>query len=185
MKRLFLIFFTIIIVVTCSSCSMSGKESHNGEVAVFYSDESNEYISEMKIELDSLFFDSGVKYTSYNAKGSEDSMEKQIEDAVKNGAKALIVDVNEDDISEHACEIAMQKDIPVVFFGTNTENETDGYKKAAFVEIERRGESTDFEGAAKTIVKVLDNFVKGEDRFKDIDSMYHDGYMTVYVPTLE
>ena len=185
MKRLICIFMIFAVVGTLASCSMSGKESHNGEVAVFYSDQENEYISGIKTELDSLFTGSGVKYTSYNAKGSDDSMEKQIEDAVKNGAKALIVDVNEDDISEHACEIAMQKDIPVVFFGTNTENETDGYKKAAFVEIERLGESTDFEGAAKTIVKILDNFVKGEDRFKDIDDMYHDGYMTVYVPTLE
>lgn len=185
MKRLFLVLSVLFSVMVLASCSMSGKESHNGEVAVFYSDESNYYVSGIKNELDSLFNGSGVKYTSYNAKGSEDSMEKQIEDAVKNGAKALIVDVNEDDISEHAEEIAMQKDIPVIFFGTNVENETDGYRKAAFVDVERREVNTDFEGAAKTIVKILDNLVKDEGRFKDVDSMYHDGYMTVYVPSLQ
>ena len=81
MKRLICIFMIFAVVGTLASCSMSGKESHNGEVAVFYSDESNEYVSMVKEELDALFNGSGVKYTSYNAKGSEDSMEKQIEDA--------------------------------------------------------------------------------------------------------
>ncbi|MBQ7399821.1 MAG: substrate-binding domain-containing protein [Clostridia bacterium] len=185
MKRLLLVFTMLACILSLASCSFSGKESHNGEVAIFYSDEKNEYVSGVKKELEALFDGSGVKYTAYNAKGSEDSMEKQIEDAVKSGAKALIVDVNEDDVSEHAAEIAMQKDIPVVFFGTNVENETDGYKKAAFVEVERRDVDTDFEGSAKTIVKILDNLVKGEGRFKDIDDTYHDGYMTVYVPSLQ
>ncbi|MBO4951100.1 MAG: substrate-binding domain-containing protein [Clostridia bacterium] len=185
MKRLFLMLFVFTFLFLLTSCSFSGKESHEGEAAIFYADDSNEYVSGVKRELEALFDGSGVKYTSYNAKGSDDSMEKQIEDAVKNGAKALIVDVSDDDISEHASEIAMQKEIPVVFFGTNTESDADNYKKAAFVDMERQADKTDFEGTAKTIVKILDNIVKGENRFKDVDSMYHDGNMTVYVPALE
>ena len=182
MKRLFVVL-CCIAVLALSSCSFSGKESHKGEVALFYSDLNNEYVSGVKKELEAIFDGAGVKYTPYDSETSEDTMEKQIEEAVKNGAKALIVDVGEDDIDEHASEIAMQKDLPVVFFGTNTDSEANEYKKAAFVDLEMRGDDTDFEGAAKTIVKLLDNMVKGNERFQDIDNMYHDGNMTVYVPS--
>ena len=107
------------------------------DVAVFYYDFSDVYISSvrnsMNIQLDAL----GVKYNNYDGAGNQSQQTDQINTAIANGANLLIVNIVETsspDAAQNAVEAARTAGIPIIFFNREVSNEVvNSYEKCAFV----------------------------------------------------
>ncbi len=107
------------------------------DVAVFYYNYSDVYISSVRNAMDALWADAGITYTNYDGAGNQAQQTDQINTAISNGANLLVVNIVETsspDAAQNAVEAAKTAGIPIIFF--NREVSTDvvnSYDKCAFV----------------------------------------------------
>lgn len=123
---------------------VSGEETKDDAVAselnvgVFYYDFSDIYISTVRANMDKSLTDMGVKFTNYDAAGSQPTQTDQVKTAITAGANLLIVNIVETSTSDPAKDIveaARTADIPVIFFNREVaDNDViNSYEKCAFV----------------------------------------------------
>ena len=107
------------------------------DVAVFYYDFSDVYISSVRNSMNSQLDALGVKYNNYDGAGNQSQQTDQINTAIANGANLLIVNLVETsspDAAQNAVEAARTAGIPIIFFNREVSNEVvNSYEKCAFV----------------------------------------------------
>ena len=106
-------------------------------VAVFYYDFSDVYISSVRNSMNSQLDALGVKYNNYDGASNQSQQTDQINTAIANGANLLIVNIVETsspDAAQNAVEAARTAGIPIIFFNREVSNEVvNSYEKCAFV----------------------------------------------------
>ena len=88
-------------------------------VAVFYYNFADVYISSVRGHVDKALGDLGVKFNNYDGAGNQTTQTEQISTAITNGANLLIVNIVEnssDDAAQNAADAAKAAGIPIVFF---------------------------------------------------------------------
>ncbi len=112
------ILLLTIAVLSFASCGAINKD---GEVSVIWSDFSDEYLFTISDALDRAMYIENIKYTHYDAKGSEAEQIKLANDAVKGGAVALVASVTNDATAATLIGIAKAANIPMVFLCSGVE----------------------------------------------------------------
>ena len=106
-------------------------------VAVFYYDYSDVYISSVRNALDTLFGEMGIKPNNYDGGGNQSMQTDQINTAITNGANLLIVNIVETsspDAAQNAVDAAKTAGIPIIFFNREVDNSVvSSYDQCAFV----------------------------------------------------
>lgn len=127
-----------------------------GSVAVFYYTYGDTYISSVRSALDAAFDAAGVAYQDYDSNNSQTTQTEQIDTAITQGAKVLVVnqvDTGSDDTSKNIIEKATAAGIPVIFFNRSvSEDVVSAYDKAVFV-------GTDYEMAGHMQGEMVGNYV--------------------------
>ena len=121
-----------------SSPVASTPNAQELNVGVFYYDFSDIYISTVRTNMDAMLKDMGVKFTNYDAAGSQPTQTDQVNTAITAGANLLIVNIVETATSAPAQDIvdaARSAGIPVIFFNREVADNAviNGYDKCAFV----------------------------------------------------
>ena len=121
-----------------SSPAASTPNAQELNVGVFYYDFSDIYISTVRTNMDAMLKDMGVKFTNYDAAGSQPTQTDQVNTAITAGANLLIVNIVETATSAPAQDIvdaARSAGIPVIFFNREIADNAviNGYDKCAFV----------------------------------------------------
>ena len=121
-----------------SSPAASTPVAQELNVGVFYYDFSDIYISTVRSNMDAMLKDMGVKFTNYDAAGSQPTQTDQVNTAITAGANLLIVNIVETATSAPAQDIvdaARSAGIPVIFFNREVADNAviNGYDKCAFV----------------------------------------------------
>lgn len=121
-----------------SSPAASTPVAQELNVGVFYYDFSDIYISTVRTNMDAMLKDMGVKFTNYDAAGSQPTQTDQVNTAITAGANLLIVNIVETATSAPAQDIvdaARSAGIPVIFFNREVADNAviNGYDKCAFV----------------------------------------------------
>lgn len=135
-----------------------------GSVAVFYYTYGDTYISSVRAALDSALDAAGVSYQDYDSNNSQTTQTEQIDTAIAQGAKVLVVnqvDTGSDDTTKNIIEKATAADIPVIFFNRSVGEEVvSAYDKAVFV-------GTDYEMAGHMQGEMIGNYLI--DNYDTID----------------
>lgn len=135
-----------------------------GSVAVFYYTYGDTYISSVRTALDAALDAAGVAYQDYDSNNSQTTQTEQIDTAIAQGAKVLVVnqvDTGSDDTTKNIIEKATAADIPVIFFNRSVGEEVvSAYDKAVFV-------GTDYEMAGHMQGEMIGNYVL--DNYDAID----------------
>lgn len=130
--------------------------AEGGSVAVFYYTYGDTYISSVRSALDAAFDAAGVAYQDYDSNNSQTTQTEQIDTAIAQGAKVLVVnqvDTGSDDTTKNIIEKATAADIPVIFFNRSvSEDVVSAYDKAVFV-------GTDYEMAGHMQGEMIGNYV--------------------------
>ena len=121
-----------------SQSSGSAVQTEELNVGVFYYDFSDVYISSVRASMDEQLNAMGVKFTNYDAAGSQPSQTEQVNTAITGGTNLLIVNIVETATSDPAKDIvdaAKAAGIPVIFFNREVaDNDViNSYDKCAFV----------------------------------------------------
>lgn len=146
--------------------SAEGAETpaEGGTVAVFYYTYGDTYISSVRSALDAAFDAAGVAYQDYDSNNSQTTQTEQIDTAIAQGAKVLVVnqvDTGSDDTTKNIIEKATAADIPVIFFNRSVGEEVvSAYDKAVFV-------GTDYEMAGHMQGEMIGNYLI--DNYDTID----------------
>ena len=127
-----------------------------GSVAVFYYTYGDTYISSVRSALDAAFDAAGVAYQDYDSNNSQTTQTEQIDTAIAQGAKVLVVnqvDTGSDDTTKNIIEKATAAGVPVIFFNRSVNEEVvTTYDKAVFV-------GTDYEMAGHMQGEMIGNYV--------------------------
>ncbi len=122
-----LAMLSMTILTGCGEQSAKKEEvtiTSDSKVAVFYYSGTDDYVGSVKEEMDKQLDDLGVNYDTYDAENSQERQNSQIDEAIKNGATALIVNIVNAGSKEDSTEIlekAKKASIPVVFFNRSIE----------------------------------------------------------------
>lgn len=117
--------------------SEASKPAAELNAGVFYYDFADAYISTVRDEMDKQLKEMGVKFTNYDAAGSQPTQTDSIKTALSQGCNLLIVNIVETTSKDAAQEIvnaAKDANIPVIFFNREVADEVvKSYDKCAFV----------------------------------------------------
>ena len=142
-----------LILAACLTACANSVEINSGQatsvnatehfnVAVFYFDYADAYISAVRTALNKDLTTIGIPYTEYDAASNQATQNSQIDDAIGHGASMLLVNIvnsGSTDIADSICLKAYVARIPVVFFNHSVEAEGDEgvildfYSNVAFV----------------------------------------------------
>ena len=137
MKKLISIFLLMCMLgclpLFASSCSMQGS----ADVHVFYYTYSDPYISNVRSSLDKELKAAGISFQDHDGNGNQTTQTEQIQTAITNGAKAIIVNIvntGSDDAANGIISLAKNAGIPVIFFNREVSDAAvKSYDKCAFV----------------------------------------------------
>ncbi len=137
MKK-FLSFMLLISMLTSLSLfAASCTDTSQKDVHVFYYTYSDPYISNVRTALDKQLSDAGISYQDHDGNGNQTTQTEQIQTAITNGAKAIIVNIvntGSDDAASGIVTLAKNAGIPVIFFNREVSDGTvKSYDKCAFV----------------------------------------------------
>lgn len=132
-KAVVLLVCAVILMMNLSACSSSGA----ADVHVFYYTYSDTYISSVRSELDKQLKDAGINFQDYDGNGNQTTQTEQIQTAITNGAKAIIVNIvntGSDDAASSIVGLAKNAGIPAIFFNREVSDTViKSYDKCAFV----------------------------------------------------
>ncbi|MFV0413163.1 MAG: galactose ABC transporter substrate-binding protein [Oscillospiraceae bacterium] len=138
--------FALAVFAGCtsssSSASTAGSTSQAAQtgdvnVAVFYYNYSDVYISSVRNNMDQKLDALGVSYTNYDGAGNQAQQTDQINTAITNGANLLVVNIVETsspDAAQNAVDAAKAAGIPIIFFNREVSDDVvNSYENCAFV----------------------------------------------------
>ena len=147
-KMLAILLSAVMVLALLAGCGSKDNDKNKDSdtqggdasalnVAVFYYDFSDVYISSVRNSMNSQLDALGVKYTNYDGAGNQANQTDQINTAIANGANLLIVNIVETsspDAAQNAVEAAKTAGIPIIFFNREVSNDVvNSYEKCAFV----------------------------------------------------
>ena len=141
-KILAMLLAAVMLLGLLAGCGEKKEETKPNEdsalnVAVFYYDYSDVYISSVRNAMDAQFAALGITPNNYDGAGNQASQTDQINTAIANGANLLIVNIVETsspDAAQNAVEAARTAGIPIIFFNREVADEVvSSYDKCAFV----------------------------------------------------
>lgn len=134
------------------------------DVHVFYYTFSDPYISNVRSALGKELKAAGISYQDHDANGNQTTQTEQIQTAITNGAKAIIVNIvntGSDDAAKGIVSLAKNAGIPVIFFNREVSTPVvKSYSKCAFV-------GTDAKEAGVLQGQIIGEYVK--ENFKSLD----------------
>ena len=136
MKKIFALLLAMVMLLSLAACKVTPAEpdapvtenpvtppapetAAELNVAVFYYNFADVYISSVRAYMDSALTAMGVVYNNYDGAGNQTTQTEQIDTAITNGANLLIVNIVEnssDDAAQNAADAAKAAGIPIVFF---------------------------------------------------------------------
>ena len=106
-------------------------------VAVFYYNYSDAFISNVRNEMDAKWEELGITFNNQDGNTNAGTQLDQVNTAIANGVNALVVNAVEasaDETTQAIVDAAKNANIPVVFFNREVSNDViNSYDKAAFV----------------------------------------------------
>lgn len=109
----------------------------NADVHVFYYTYSDPYISKVRTSLDKELKAAGISFQDHDGNGNQTTQTEQIQTAITNGAKAIIVNIvntGSDDAANGIVALAKNAGIPVIFFNREVSDAAvKSYDKCAFI----------------------------------------------------
>ncbi len=164
MKRFFSMLILICMLSTLSICMAACTQADPADVHVFYYTYSDPYISTVRGSLDKQLKASGLSFQDHDANGNQTTQTEQIQTAITNGAKAIVVNIvntGSDDAANGIIKLAKSADIPVIFFNREvSDTVVKSYDRCAFVGTDAK-ESGILQG------QIIGKYVK--DNFKSLD----------------
>ena len=136
MKKKWMVFVLCLALFlgTLTACAPRKKSA---DVHVFYYTYSDTYISTVRAALDKGFDAAGISYQDYDSNNSQTTQTEQVQTAVTNGAKLLLVNIvttGSDDAANGIVALARSAGIPVIFFNREvSDSVVNGYDKCIFV----------------------------------------------------
>lgn len=155
MKKLLATIMALALIFGLTACGGSGSKD-GGEVAVFYYNYGDTYISSVRTAMDKLLSDAGLKYQNYDANNSQTTQTEQVTTALAKGSTLLVVnvvDTGSNDAAQNIIDQAKAKDVPVIFFNRSVdESVVSSYEKCVFV-------GTDYEMAGHLQGEMVGNYL--------------------------
>ena len=109
----------------------------DGEIAIFWYTFGDTYLSSVRAAMNEALVAAGLEYHDYDANGSQTTQTEQIQTAITKGAAVLvvnIVDASSDDATQAIIDLAVNAELPLVFFNRSvSEALVSAYDKAAYV----------------------------------------------------
>lgn len=160
MKRWVIALLALALVFT----GCSGTQKKGSQVAVFWYNFDDAYLSEVRTALNRDWEAAGIDYKNYDAEGRQAAQNEQIRSAISQGAAALvvnIVDAGFDETTQDIVDMAKNANIPVVFFNRSVpESILAAYAKAAYV-------GTNYEQAGHMQGEMIGQYLV--DHFEELD----------------
>ena len=120
-----------------SAPAETGSAASDLNVAVFYYNYSDAFISNVRNEMDAQWEAMGVTYNNYDGNTNQGNQMDQINTAIANGANVLVVNAVEasaDETTQSIVDAAKTAGIPVIFFNREVSDDVvNSYEQAAFV----------------------------------------------------
>ncbi|MBP3376578.1 MAG: galactose ABC transporter substrate-binding protein [Clostridia bacterium] len=164
MKRLLSIVLLICMLASLPIFASSCAAGQSADIHVFYYTFSDPYISNVRNSLDSQLKAAGLSFQDHDGNGNQTTQTEQIQTAITNGAKAIVVNIvntGSDDAANGIITLAKNAGIPVVFFNREVSDAAvKSYDRCAFV-------GTDAKEAGILQGQIIGQYVK--DNFKNID----------------
>lgn len=151
-KKLAIIVAAVLMLATLAGCGSSSSApastastpasstaaaASDLNIAVFYYNYSDVYISSVRNKMDEQLNALGVTFNNYDGAGNQAQQTDQINTAITNGANLLVVNIVETsspDAAQNAVEAAKAAGIPIIFFNREvTDDVVKSYDKCAFV----------------------------------------------------
>ena len=151
-KTLALILSAVMMLSLLAGCGNKNNAPANGgsngseankpaasdmNVAVFYYDFSDVYISSVRTAMGEKLASLGIEPNNYDGAGNQATQTDQINTAIANGADLLVVNIVETsspDAAMNAVDAAKAAGIPIIFFNREVSNDVvNSYDKCAFV----------------------------------------------------
>ena len=123
--------------VTETTPAETGTAASDLNVAVFYYNYSDVYISSVRNNMDTMLGEMGITPDNYDGAGNQSQQTDQINTAIANGANLLIVNIVETsspDAARNAVDAAKAAGIPIIFFNREVDSAVvNSYENCAFV----------------------------------------------------
>ena len=151
-KKLAIIVAAVLMLATLAGCGSSSSAPASAastpasstaaaasdlNIAVFYYNYSDVYISSVRNKMDEQLNTLGVTFNNYDGAGNQAQQTDQINTAITNGANLLVVNIVETsspDAAQNAVDAAKAAGIPIIFFNREvTDDVVKSYDKCAFV----------------------------------------------------
>lgn len=147
MKRFLALMLAVLTIFVLAACGQTAEkkpveegktEGTTGaaDVAVFYYNFADPYISTVRANMDELLKANKLSFQNYDGNTVQATQTDQINTAITNGAKLLIVNIvdSASDAAKKATEAAKEAGIPIIFFNREVTNDIiNSYDKAVFV----------------------------------------------------
>lgn len=146
MKKLLAIFTGLLMVFTLTACGNNDTPATDdpgtggaskGGVHVFYYTYSDTYISTVRSALDADLNAAGIEFQNHDSNSNQTTQNEQIETAITNGAKILIVNIVDSgsiDAAQNITNLAKDAGIPVIFFNREIDDTVvNSYDKTLFI----------------------------------------------------
>lgn len=136
LKRIFcLILSALTAALLLTSCGCAAKR--DADVHVFYYTYSDPYISGVRSALDKKLEEAGISYQDYDSNNSQTTQTEQVQTAITNGARLIVVNIvttGSDDAANGIVSLAKEKGVPVIFFNREvSDNVVKSYDKCIFI----------------------------------------------------
>ena len=147
-KMLAILLSAVMVLALLAGCGSKDNDKNKDSdtqggdasalnVAVFYYDFSDVYISSVRNSMEEQFNAMGIKPSNYDGAGNQAQQTDQINTAISNGANLLIVNIVETsspDAAQNIADAAKAAGIPVVFFNRDFDvSVLESYEESAFV----------------------------------------------------
>jgi len=164
MKKLLGVLLAVLMVFALVGCSNNGggeggeaaPASDAEDVAVFWYNHTDAYLSSVRSAMTDAFESAGVSYYHYDANTDQATQTDQIKTAIAKGVKVLVVnqvEASNDDVTKTILDAAKEAGLPVVFFNRSvSEGVVTSYDKTAYV-------GTDYTQAGHMEGKMVGDYV--------------------------
>ncbi len=125
MRKLLCILLACCLTVSLAACgggssgASGGEGAPEGKIAVLYYTYEDVYVSNVRSAMDKALDAAKVEYTNYDAANDQATQDEQVDEAIKDGATVLavnLVDSASDEAAKNVISKAQAAGIPVIFF---------------------------------------------------------------------
>lgn len=157
---------TLVLVVALALTSMVSCSINENEVAVIWSNQSDEYLFTVADALDRAFYIENIKYKHYDAKGDAKEQTKLVESAIAGGAPAIVLNPTDGVVAAAAVAKAKEAGIPIILMCADplTQELVKTYDKAYAVGVDLDSLAGVIgERIAKDLIENLDDYDRNDD----------------------